>query len=185
MVNSPLGEQIRKTPQHRVNLNSQNKFQGGKMIRDAYVVDEQNVASNGNFSLSESFRIRKMLKNKFGLKSSDRIHVATGPGTWFEARSVFPDADVQVGYGPDGADYKLKDQLLELIPIAKSFGKIVVCSGDHLLLDEVKALRDAGANVILVGVRGSIHLPYFKLGIPVVELEPITSMNTADWMLTA
>jgi hypothetical protein len=98
---------------------------------------------------------------------------------------VFPDADVQVGYGPDGADYKLKDQLLELIPIAKSFGKIVVCSGDHLLLDEVKALRDAGANVILVGVRGSIHLPYFKLGIPVVELEPITSMNTADWMLTA
>jgi hypothetical protein len=155
------------------------------MIRDAYGLDEQNLAATGNFTLSESFAIRRMLESKFGLNSNDRIHVATGPGTVFEAKLAFPDADVQVGRGTNGADYKLKDQLAELIPIAHTFGKIVVGTGDHELLEEVQALVDAGANVVLVGVRGSIYRPYYELGIQVVEIEPPSTMIQSDWALTA
>jgi len=155
------------------------------MIRDAYGLDEQNLAATGNFTLSESFAIRRMLESKFGLNSNDRIHVATGPGTVFEAKLAFPDADVQVGRGTNGADYKLKDQLAELIPIAHTFGKIVVGTGDHELLEEVKALVDAGANVVLVGVRGSIYRPYYELGIQVVEIESPSTMIQSDWALTA
>jgi hypothetical protein len=155
------------------------------MIRDAYGLDEQNLAATGNFTLSESFAIRRMLESKFGLNSNDRIHVSTGPGTVFEAKLAFPDADVQVGRGTNGADYKLKDQLAELIPIAHTFGKIVVGTGDHELLEEVKALIDAGGNVVLVGVRGSIYRPYYELGIQVVEIEHRATMIQSDWVLTA
>ena len=155
------------------------------VIRDAYGLDEQNLAATGNFTLSESFAIRRILESKFGLNSNDRIHVATGPGTVFEAKLAFPDADVQVGRGKNGADYKLKDQLAELIPIASTFGKIVVGTGDHELLEEVKALIDAGGNVVLVGVRGTIYRPYYELGIQVVEIEPLSSMIQSEWALTA
>jgi hypothetical protein len=155
------------------------------MIRDAYGLDEQNLAATGNFTLSESFAIRRMLESMFGLNSNDRIHVATGPGTVFEAKLAFPDADVQFGRGTNGADYKLKDQLAELIPIAHTFGKIVVGTGDHELLEEVKALIAAGGNVVLVGVRGSIYRPYYELGIQVVEIEPRETMIQSDWALTA
>jgi hypothetical protein len=155
------------------------------MIRDAYGLDEQNLAATGNFTLSESFAIRRMLESMFGLNSNDRIHVATGPGTVFEAKLVFPDADVQFGRGTNGADYKLKDQLAELIPIAHTFGKIVIGTGDHELLEEVKALIAAGGNVVLVGVRGSIYRPYYELGIQVVEIEPRATMIQSDWALSA
>jgi hypothetical protein len=155
------------------------------MGRDAYGLDEHNLAATGKFTLSESFAIRSMLESKFGLNSNDRIHVATGPGTVFEAKLAFPDADVQVGRGTNGADYKLKDQLAELIPIAHTFGKIVVGTGDHELLEEVKALINAGGNVVLVGVRGSIFRPYYELGIQVVEIEHRATMIQSDWALTA
>jgi len=156
-----------------------------RTLRDAYGLDEQNLAATGNFTLSESLAIRRMLELEFGLNSNDRIHVATGPGTVFEAKLAFPDADVQVGRGTNGADYKLKDQLAELIPIAHTFGKIVVGTGDHELLEDVKALIEAGGNVVLVGVRGSIYRAYFELGIQVSEIAPRATMIQSDWTLTA
>lgn len=173
------------TPSTRMIQYSNAQMKRPIAIRDAYGLDEQNLAATGNFTLSDSFAIRSMLESKFGLNSNDRIHVATGPGTLFEAKLAFPDADVQFGRGINGADYKLKDQLTELIPIAHTFGKIVVGTGDHELLEEVKALIQAGGNVVLVGIRGSIYRPYYELGIQVVEIEPRATMIQSDWALTA
>jgi len=185
MNNSVRSQHPEGTSSTRMNQHSPAQIKRPIIIRDAYGLDEQNLAATGNFTLSESFAIRRMLESKFGLNSNDRIHVATGPGTVFEAKLAFPDADVQVGRGTNGADYKLKDQLAELIPIAHTFGKIVVGTGDHELLEEVKALVDAGANVVLVGVRGSIYRPYYELGIQVVEIESPSTMIQSDWALTA
>jgi hypothetical protein len=185
MIKSPSGEKTPKTPQHRVNLNSRNKTKGEKMIRDSYSLDIQNLVSKGMFSEATSFLMRQQLEDLFGLRPEDQIYVATGPGTLFQAKLAFPDGEVKIGRGPNGADYKLKEHLSDLIPQAATFGTIFVGTGDHEVIDEVTALRDAGGNVVLVGVRGTIHNPYKNLGIQIVELEPIVSLESADWMLTA
>jgi hypothetical protein len=185
MTNTVRSQYQEGTSNTRMNHYAPAQIKRPIMIRDAYGLDEQNLAATGNFTLSESFAIRTLLEAMFGLNSNDRIHVATGPGTVFEAKLAFPDADVQVGRGTNGADYKLRDQLAELIPIAHTFGKIVVGTGDHELLEEVKALIAAGGNVVLVGVRGSIYRSYYELGIQVVEIEPRETMIQSDWALTA
>ena len=185
MINFPMGEQIVKTAQHRVNLYSRNKTKGDKMIRDSYSLDIQNLVSKGMFSEATGFLVRHQLEDLFGLRPEDLIYVATGPGTLFQAKLAFPDGEVKIGRGPNGADYKLKEHLSDLIPQAATFGTIFVGTGDHEVIDEVTALRDAGGNVVLIGVRGTIHNPYKNLGVPIVELDPIVSIESADWMLTA
>lgn len=185
MTNSPLGEQPHKRTHHRVNLNSRNKTKGEKMIRDSYSLDIQNLVSRGMFSEATSFLVRQQLEDLFGLRPEDQIYVATGPGTLFQAKLAFPDGEVKIGRGPNGADYKLKEHLSDLIPIAASFGTIFVGTGDHEVIDEVTALRDAGGNVVLIGVRDTIHNPYKNLGIQIVELEPIVSLESLDWTLMA
>jgi len=185
MINSSVGEQTPKTSQHRVNLNSRNKTKGEKMIRDSYSLDIQNLVSKGMFSEATGFLVRHQLEDLVGLRPEDQIFVATGPGTLFQTKLAFPDGEVKIGRGPNGADYKLKEHLSDLIPQAATFGTIFVGTGDHEVIDEVTALRDAGGNVVLIGVRGTIHNPYKNLGIQIVELEPIVSLESADWMLTA
>ena len=185
VINFPMGEQIVKTAQHRVNLYSRNKTKGDKMIRDSYSLDIQNLVSKGMFSEATGFLVRHQLEDLFGLRPEDLIYVATGPGTLFQAKLAFPDGEVKIGRGPNGADYKLKEHLSDLIPQAATFGTIFVGTGDHEVIDEVTALRDAGGNVVLIGVRGTIHNPYKNLGVPIVELDPIVSIESADWMLTA
>lgn len=185
MTNSPLGEQTHKMAQHRDNLNSHNKTKGEKMIRDSYSLDIQNLVSKGMFSEATSFLVRHQLEDLFGLRPEDQIYVATGPGTLFQAKLAFPDGEVKIGRGPNGADYKLKEHLSDLIPQAATFGTIFVGTGDHELIDEVTALRDAGGNVVLIGVRDTIHNPYKNLGIQIVELEPIVSLESSDWTLMA
>jgi len=185
VINFPMGEQIVKTAQHRVNLYSRNKTKGDKMIRDSYSLDIQNLVSKGMFSEATGFLVRHQLEDLFGLRPEDLIYVATGPGTLFQAKLAFPDGEVKIGRGPNGADYKLTEHLSDLIPQAATFGTIFVGTGDHEVIDEVTALRDAGGNVVLIGVRGTIHNPYKNLGVPIVELDPIVSIESADWMLTA
>ena len=185
MTNSPLGEQPHKMAHHRVNLNSHNKTKGEKIIRDSYSLDIQNLVSRGMFSEATSFLVRHQLEDLFGLRPEDQIYVATGPGTLFQAKRAFPDGEVKIGRGPNGADYKLKEHLSDLIPIAATFGTIFVGTGDHEVIDEVTALRDAGGNVVLIGVRDTIHNPYKNLGIQIVELEPIVSLESLDWTLMA
>jgi len=185
MINFASGEQTPKASQKRVNLHSRNKTKGDKTIRDSYSLDIQNLVSKGMFSEATGFLVRHQLEDLFGLRPEDQIYVATGPGTLFQAKLAFPDGEVKIGRGPNGADYKLKEHLSDLIPQAATFGTIFVGTGDHELIDEVAALRDAGGNVVLIGVRDTIHYPYKNLGIQIVELEPIVSLESADWILTA
>jgi hypothetical protein len=180
MANSQqLSHVIVTTSNHKQNAKEKN------MYRNAFGLDIQNLVSNGNFSEADSQMLRKLLEINCGLKSQDQIFVATGPGTLFEAKLAFPDGEVKIGRGQNGADYKLKEHLSGLAEKALSFGTIFVGTGDHELLPEVEQIRDAGGSVVLVGVQNSIHNPYYHLGIPVLELPPLETLKTADWTLTA
>jgi hypothetical protein len=98
----------------------------------------------------------------------DHVFIGVNPGLAPAVAAVWPNAQLRVGGGPDGADHVLLDVLGDTAWIASRYDRVVLGSGDGIFAQVVASLRAAGLPVDVAASPASLSLSLVALASSVI-----------------
>lgn len=123
--------------------------------RTLHIVDIENLVGNPRATCPEMALTRAQHRRVSRWASGDHTIVACNEKAVFNAKLVYPEATVRIGYGRDGADRALLREVADYDDISGRFERVTVGSGDGVFADLVIELRRRGVTVEVIGVRGA------------------------------
>lgn len=123
--------------------------------RTLHIVDIENLAGNPRATCPEMALTRAQHRRVSRWASGDHTIVACNEKAVFNAKLIYPEATVRIGYGRDGADRALLREVADYDDISGRFERVTVGSGDGAFADLVIELRRRGVTVDVIGVRGA------------------------------
>jgi hypothetical protein len=122
--------------------------------RSLHVVDLENLMG-GPYQGRHILQLASdYYRDAAGVRAGDHVLVATNPRLALEAALSWPQAQLLVGKGVNGADMVLIERIRDVDWIASRFDRVVIGSGDGIFMSSVIALKTQG---IAVGVVASEH----------------------------
>ena len=127
--------------------------------RTLHLVDIENLMGGpfaGEHALqSASAEYRRVA----AVRPSDIVTVACNPALAFDAGDAWPEAELRVGPGPDGADRALLSRISDDRWVARRFDRVVIGSGDGIFANATGALKQWGVAVGVVSLKTSLAFP--------------------------
>ena len=124
--------------------------------RRLLVVDIENVAQGGLRTTVAAVAARQLVHGALAVAPGEQVIVGVGSiGGLFHVGTVWPQARVVFGSGPDGADRALLDVLCNE-SVGERFDQVSIVSGDGIFAEVAAALGSRGVTVTAAGWRGGM-----------------------------
>ena len=123
----------------------------GLVDRTHVVVDLENICGNAKLVPQRAAKAFEVVSNVVSFDRAQLV-VAVGISAWLKTPDLafqWPKARILVGYGVDGADLRLVEDLLDE-PQASRSARVVIVSGDGRFVDPAIELAAQGVEVTVV-----------------------------------